>query len=96
MKTRCSKCRAMHTRKNQRYCAKCHADYMRVWRAEHRRQIEAIRRAVESDPTSRMREALLFLGMNKKVSRETISKRHRNKRAQDESNKPVSRTGARR
>ena len=32
---RCSKCSGRHDRQNQRYCADCHAAYMRDWRKTH-------------------------------------------------------------
>lgn len=31
----CSKCGVEHVRKGQRYCAPCHAAYMRDWRTTH-------------------------------------------------------------
>ena len=37
MTRRCTKCRRKHDRKNQRWCHKCHAAYMRLWRTAGRR-----------------------------------------------------------
>lgn len=34
----CSQCGALHNRDAQRYCASCHAKYMREWRKTHRLQ----------------------------------------------------------
>jgi hypothetical protein len=31
----CSKCRQPNDRAPQRYCKKCHAEYMRAWRPKH-------------------------------------------------------------
>jgi len=32
---RCSKCDQPNRRASQRYCARCHAEYMKGWRARH-------------------------------------------------------------
>lgn len=34
----CSRCRKPRDRQGQRYCAACHADYMRAWRHRRRRR----------------------------------------------------------
>lgn len=40
---KCSMCGALHARKNQRYCAACHAVYMRKWRKVRRLELEALK-----------------------------------------------------
>jgi hypothetical protein len=35
MSRACSKCGTQHDRKGQKYCASCHAAYMREWRKTH-------------------------------------------------------------
>lgn len=42
--TVCSACGVAHERKNQRYCASCHADYMRKWRKANPLTGESLKR----------------------------------------------------
>jgi hypothetical protein len=41
-------CRAAHSRKGQRYCAACHADYQQAWRVKQKEQAAATRARLDA------------------------------------------------
>lgn len=54
MKTKpCSKCQLKNDKPNQRYCKKCHAEYMRLWRLkekEVKRRYEEVHKKYDFSP----------------------------------------------